>query len=185
MNKKKKWIITAVVLVVFCAGPGPSTTTTERQFVRPGRRRQSDRARPADRSRPRRQRARRPTADASPTASPRWAACSPTRRWTSRSRPRARSSRSTSRRAPTVRKGELLAKVNDQPLAGPALALRGAAQTGRRPRLPPERPARKRTPSARRPANRPAPNWRCSAAHIDIVQFERRAHGAVAPRSTA
>ncbi len=51
----------------------------------------------------------------SPTPFRSSATCCPTRRWTSRSKPPARSWRSTSAKAP-VRKGDLLAKVNDRPL---------------------------------------------------------------------
>lgn len=60
-----------------------------------------------------------------------------------------------------VRKGDLLAKVNDRPLQAQLsryeaqLKLAETASTARAP-------CSRRTPSARRPTNRPVPNWRSS-----------------------
>lgn len=113
MNKKKKWIITAIVLVVFCLILGLYNLLNDKAPARmtPPKRR----SRPADRA-PSTSTDASSVRSGSPTASPRWATCCRTRRWTSRSKPRAKSWRSTSRRAPSSAKGELLAKVNDLPL---------------------------------------------------------------------
>ena len=80
--------------------------------------------------------------------------------------------------------GRIAGQSQRQTAAGTAVALRSAAQTGRRPCLPPECPARKRTPSAWKPTNRHAPNWRCSTPISTSCVRTSRSRSCT-PRSTA
>ena len=139
MNKKKKWIITAIILAVFCAALGiynyyANRSTNEEEVTR--------------------------------TVSPRSKNILNVNGVIIRPQPLTDGITTVGNLLPdeevdlsfetsgkivainfqegaAVRKGELLAKGERQTAAGPALALRSPAQTRRRPRLPPERPARK------------------------------------------
>lgn len=97
----------------------------------------------------------------SPTPSRSSATCCLTRRWTSRSRPPARSWRSTSAKAPPS------ARATCWPRSMTGRCRRNCRATRRSSSWPrtastARAPCSRRTPSARRPTNRPVPNWRSS-----------------------
>ena len=83
----------------------------------------------------------------------------------------------------TVRKGELLAKVNDKPLLA-QLSRYEAQLKLAEDRVTARAPCSKRTPSARKPTNRPAPNWRCSTPTSTSCVRTSRSRSCT-PRSTA
>lgn len=159
MNKRKKWIVTAVILVVFCAVLGVYRHFGPR-LLRFGRRSgRGERAPEEERSE--RERTRR-------------ASAVPRRRHYDGRQPAAgrrggplvrdfgQDRRgSISRKGRFVRKGELLAKVNDKPLLA-QLSRYERSSSWPRTGFTARARCSKRTPSVRRPTSRPVRSWRCS-----------------------
>lgn len=83
----------------------------------------------------------------------------------------------------TVRKGELLAKVNDKPLLA-QLSRYEAQLKLAEDRVYRQSACSKRTPSAWKPTNRHAPNWRCSTPISTSCVRTSRSRSCT-PRSTA